>query len=49
MFNRAVDELRARKWRASRGAYLGMIAVMGRHEDWHGVLDVRQLGEGGGV
>ena len=42
-WDRAVEELRAKGWRASRGAYQGMIAVMGRHEDWHGVLDVSRL------
>ncbi|CAM9809097.1 unnamed protein product [Ascophyllum nodosum] len=42
----AVEELRAKGWRASRGAYQGMIAVMGRHEDWHGVLDtIRRMRE----
>lgn len=37
---RAVEELNSKNWQATRGAYLGMIAVMARHQDWPGVLDV---------
>lgn len=36
---RAVEELNSKNWQASRGAYLGMIAVMARHQDWPGVID----------
>eukprot|EP00904_Undaria_pinnatifida_P006951 jgi/Undpi1/3386/HiC_scaffold_15.g06759.m1 len=35
---RAVTELNSKGWRATRGAYLGMIAVMVRHNDWTGIL-----------
>ena len=37
---RAVTELNSKGWRATRGAYLGMIAVMVRHNDWTGILHV---------